>query len=182
MSELPKCPTWLAGAHGPCGSCEVCTASAGVHPAIEEAARLREDRDRLLSTLKAAFAMARKYGLDNFTLPGNDATVSLAETMEHAGNEVTKWRERHLKEFKNVTKLAEIIAKNAASIERVMAERDRLRAALHLIAACRSVSGSAQGAFRSNLRVADAALAGADLRDLETVEAVALGTWRPKPC
>lgn len=48
----------------------------------------------------------------------------------------------------------------------------RLRAALELIAQVRHVSGSAQGAFRSNLKIADAALAGKDLRSVEAVEEV----------
>jgi hypothetical protein len=55
----------------------------------------------------------------------------------------------------------------------------RLRSGLEIIAACRAVTGSAQGAFRSNLRIADAALAGADLRKVEVVEAVCSGTWKP---
>ncbi len=58
-------------------------------------------------------------------------------------------------------------------------DRDRFRAALELLAQLRHVSGSAQGAFRSNLAIVDAVLAGADVRDLVTVEAIAAGTWKP---
>lgn len=61
------------------------------------------------------------------------------------------------------------------------AERDRLRAGLEMLAQCRHVSGSAQGAFRSNLAIADAVLAGADVRDFATVDAITKGTWRPAP-
>lgn len=64
-------------------------------------------------------------------------------------------------------------------LNEVKAERDRLRAALEMLAQVRHVSGSAQCAFRSNLRLIDAALAGADVRDLETVEKIAEGTWKP---
>jgi hypothetical protein len=59
------------------------------------------------------------------------------------------------------------------------AERDRLRAALKMLAQCRHVSGSAQGAFRTNLRITDAVLAGADVRDVDTVEAIVSGDWKP---
>lgn len=59
------------------------------------------------------------------------------------------------------------------------ADRDKYRAALDIIAQVRAVTGSAQGAFRSNLKIADAALAGADLRDADTVEAVVCGRWKP---
>lgn len=58
-------------------------------------------------------------------------------------------------------------------------ERDRLRAALEMLAQVRHVSGSAQGAFRTNLRLVDAALAGADVRDRREVAAIAAGTWKP---
>lgn len=61
----------------------------------------------------------------------------------------------------------------------IAAEADRLRAALEMLAQIRHVSGSAQAAFRSNLRVVDAVLAGADVRDVATVEAIAAGTWKP---
>ena len=61
------------------------------------------------------------------------------------------------------------------------AERDRLRAGLSMLAQCRHVSGSAQGAFRSNLAITDAVLAGADVRDFATVDAISRGTWRPAP-
>lgn len=59
-----------------------------------------------------------------------------------------------------------------------IAERDRLRAGLEMLAQIRSVSGNAQPAFRSQLRTIDAILAGADIRDLPTVEAIAAGTWK----
>lgn len=59
-------------------------------------------------------------------------------------------------------------------------ERDRYRAALELLSQIRHVSGSAQAAFRSNLRTVDAVLRGADVRNVETVEAIANGTWKPK--
>jgi hypothetical protein len=55
----------------------------------------------------------------------------------------------------------------------------RLRAGLEMLAQVRHVSGSAQAAFRHNLRVVDAVLAGADVRVLEVVEALAAGReWR----
>jgi uncharacterized coiled-coil protein SlyX len=54
---------------------------------------------------------------------------------------------------------------------------DNYRAALELITAVRHITGSAQGAFRSNLAIADAAINGADLRNIETIEAVVKGTW-----
>jgi hypothetical protein len=59
------------------------------------------------------------------------------------------------------------------------AEEGRLRAALEMLAQVRSVSGSAQAHMRTQLRIIDAVLAGADVRELATVEAVAAGTWRP---
>lgn len=62
---------------------------------------------------------------------------------------------------------------------RMKEEIGRLRAALELIAAVRGVSGSAHAAFRSNLRIADAALKGADTRVLSVVEAIEKGTWKP---
>lgn len=55
----------------------------------------------------------------------------------------------------------------------------RLRAGLEMLAQIRSVSGNAQPAFRSQLRTIDAILAGADVRDLAVVEAIAAGTWKP---
>lgn len=67
------------------------------------------------------------------------------------------------------------------AVEGLELENARLRAALELIAQVRHASGSAQGAFRANLQIADAALAGADLRDLSTVEAVSSGSWKPSP-
>ena len=69
----------------------------------------------------------------------------------------------------------------AQTIETLTAERDRLKAALGMIAQVRHVSGSAQGAMRSNLRIADAALAGADVRDIDTTIAIAEGRWKPAP-
>lgn len=60
-----------------------------------------------------------------------------------------------------------------------LAEAARLRAALEMLAQFRSVCGSVHAAFRSQLRTIDAVLAGADVRDLVTVEAIAAGTWKP---
>lgn len=57
-------------------------------------------------------------------------------------------------------------------------EAARVRAALEMLAQVRHVSGSAQGAFRTTLRIVDAVLAGADVRDIAAVEAIAAGTWR----
>ena len=51
-------------------------------------------------------------------------------------------------------------------------ECDRLRAGLEMIAQVRHVDGSAQAAFRSNLKLADAVLAGKDVRSLEVVEEI----------
>jgi len=59
-------------------------------------------------------------------------------------------------------------------------ERDRFRAALEMLSQVRHVSGSAQGWMRSQLAMIDAVLNGADVRDLDTVEAIAAGTWQPK--
>lgn len=53
----------------------------------------------------------------------------------------------------------------------------RLRAGLEMLAQIRHVSGNAQPAFRSQLRTIDAILAGADVRDVAVVEAIAAGTW-----
>lgn len=64
-----------------------------------------------------------------------------------------------------------------AGLSALEEENARLRAGLELLAAVRHVSGSAQGHMRSQLRIIDALLSGADLRDLATVEAVAAGTW-----
>ena len=64
-------------------------------------------------------------------------------------------------------------------IEAAANELERLRAALEMLAQIRHVGGSAQGVFRSNLRLVDAVLAGADVRDLATVEAIAEGAWKP---
>jgi hypothetical protein len=55
----------------------------------------------------------------------------------------------------------------------------RYKAALEMIAQIRAISGSPQGHFRSTLWMVDAVLAGADVRDLETVEAIEKGTWKP---
>lgn len=55
----------------------------------------------------------------------------------------------------------------------------RLRAGLEMLAQIRHVSGNAQPAFRSQLRTIDAILAGADVRSLAVVEAIAAGTWKP---
>ena len=57
-------------------------------------------------------------------------------------------------------------------------EAQRLHAALEILAQVRHVSGSAQAAFRSNLRLVDAVLQGADVRDLATALAIAAGRWR----
>ena len=65
----------------------------------------------------------------------------------------------------------------ACHVKALLCEIERLRAALSIIAQVRHVSGSAQGAFRNNRRVGGAALAGADFTDLDTVVAVAEGTW-----
>lgn len=55
----------------------------------------------------------------------------------------------------------------------------RLADAMQFLSQVRHVSGDAQSHMRSQLRFIDAVLAGADLRDLETVEAIVDGTWRP---
>ena len=55
---------------------------------------------------------------------------------------------------------------------------ENYKAALNMIAQVRAVCGSAQGALRSNLAIADAALAGADLSDEETVIKVCEGKWQ----
>lgn len=54
-----------------------------------------------------------------------------------------------------------------------------IESGLKMLAQVRSVRGSAQGTHRSHLRIVDAVLAGADVRDLATVEAIAAGTWTP---
>jgi hypothetical protein len=69
----------------------------------------------------------------------------------------------------------------AIGLHKASREIERLRSALETLAQVRHVSGSAQGAFRSNLRIVDAVLLGADVRDLEQVEAIVLGTWKPLP-
>ncbi len=63
---------------------------------------------------------------------------------------------------------------------RLKDENARLRAALEMLAQTRSVSGSAQGHFRTQRAILDAVLLGADVRKLEEVEAIVAGTWRPK--
>lgn len=75
--------------------------------------------------------------------------------------------------------LSRVVARDPGGLRTQTEEIARLRAALELIAAVRHVSGSAQAAHRVNVRVADAALAGADLADAGVVEAVAAGTWTP---
>lgn len=55
---------------------------------------------------------------------------------------------------------------------RLRDENDRLRAGLEMLAQVRHVDGSAQAAFRSNLKLADAVLAGKDVRKLEVVEEI----------
>jgi hypothetical protein len=65
------------------------------------------------------------------------------------------------------------ISNEAANvIEALRTKNKALHAALSMIAQTRHVSGSAQGAFRSNLRIADAALAGVNLSDDETAIAL----------
>jgi hypothetical protein len=77
-----------------------------------------------------------------------------------------------------VSQTATAIAEAMAAARRGLeADRDRLKAALEMLAQCRHVSGSAQGAFRTNLRITDAVLAGADVRAAATVEAILFGTW-----
>jgi hypothetical protein len=64
-------------------------------------------------------------------------------------------------------------------LEKSREETGRLRAGLEMLAQVRHVSGSAQATFRRNLQLVDAVLAGADVHDLATVEAIAAGTWQP---
>jgi hypothetical protein len=58
-------------------------------------------------------------------------------------------------------------------------EAARYRACLEMIAQIRAISGSAQGNFRSTLRMVDAVLKGADVRELATVESIEKGNWKP---
>lgn len=66
----------------------------------------------------------------------------------------------------------------ADALRRISDERARLYAALDMLSQVRHVSGSEQDAFRSNLQFIDAVLEGADVRNIETVEAIAMGMWR----
>lgn len=59
-------------------------------------------------------------------------------------------------------------------------DRDRLIAGLEMLAQVRHVTGNVQPHFRMQLRFVDAILKGADVRDIETCEAIAAGTWKPK--
>lgn len=70
--------------------------------------------------------------------------------------------------------------------DRLLAEVARLRTALEMLSQIQHVSGSAQPAEHEYPKIVDAilafvdaALAGADLRDLVTVEAIAAGAWKP---
>lgn len=76
--------------------------------------------------------------------------------------------------------LSRVIRKDPGGLASQTEEIARLRAGLEMIAQIRHVSGSAQAAFRGNVRLADAVLAGADVRDINTVEAIAAGTWTPE--
>jgi len=75
--------------------------------------------------------------------------------------------------------LSRVLRKDPGGLASQTEEIARLRAGLEMIAQIRHASGSAQSAFRGNLRLADAVLAGADVRDIETVEAIAAGAWTP---
>ncbi len=64
-------------------------------------------------------------------------------------------------------------------IHTLRAESQRLRAGLEMLAQCRHISGNAQRHMRTQLLTIDAILAGADVRDIATVVAIAAGTWKP---
>jgi hypothetical protein len=123
------------------------------------AATLRAERDRLRESLTWAVGFIR------CNLP---KTAAEYPDMRNAADLVAA-RPVHAGEFQRADCRAELAEH----------DRDRFRAALELIAQVRHVSGSAQAAFRSTLRTVDAVLAGADVRDVETVEAIAAGTWKP---
>lgn len=55
----------------------------------------------------------------------------------------------------------------------------RLRAALEILAQVRHISGNAQPHMKQQLRLIDAVLLGADLRDVDTMGAVSEGKWTP---
>ncbi len=67
-----------------------------------------------------------------------------------------------------------------ASLQLAESERMRNRAGLEMLAQVRHVTGNVQPHFRMQLRFVDAILAGADVQDVDTCEAIAAGTWKPK--
>lgn len=143
----------------------------------------QEERDRCRKEIVAVHAAIQAGNLIVYAKPApgsDDATVTLAECVAGAAAEIKRRHQLYLDEFRRGTKLVESVTKIGEQCERLIDENDRLRSALLLISQVRAVNGSAQGAFRCNLRTADAALAGADLRDVDTVMAVADGTWKPK--
>lgn len=152
-------------------------------PEPDQSVALRDaigERDRALAELRSAADAVRETGLlDHVQLDPlrKGAAVSLAEIVRAAAAEIDRGRQHFMDEFKRGTKFLETILRHSSQIERLIDENDRLRSALAMIAQVRHVSGSAQGAFRSNLRVADAVLAGADVRSVDAVEAIVSGKW-----
>lgn len=153
---------------------------------VPAATRLRSVQGELAAVRKeftAAMAVVQAKNLAVYAKcdpASNDATVSLAEIVAGVADELDRRHKLYLDEFQRGTTVANSTAEIGEQCERLIDENDRLSAALLQISQVRHVSGSAQGAFRSNLRIADAALAGADMSDLATVEAVANGTWEKR--
>jgi len=134
---------------------------------------LREDRERMKKTLVEIAAAVKETGLlDHVQLDplSNDATVSFAEIIRAAAEEIARGRRHFEDEFRRGTKLTESVVKIGEQCERLIGENGRLRAALELLAQVRHVSGSAQAHMRQQLRVIDAVLErGLDVRDLDAL-------------
>jgi hypothetical protein len=125
-----------------------------------------------------ALACAKAIAVGTTTPCGCDChraepAESQEDQLEDAWHRAQSW--------KNIAERAMAVSESIKNdMLAVCEERNRLRAALEMLAQVRHVCGSAQGTFRRHLALVDAVLAGADVRDLETVEAVAAGTWRAK--
>lgn len=147
-------------------------------PLIEAAANAIERMERTINEVAAAIQAG---GLANYVppSPGNDATVSLAECITAAAGKIEAGRLELQQAWAELKQARESVVWWQGVAEAKQEERDRFRAALEMLAQVRHVSGSAQPAFRMNLHMVDAVLAGADVRDVDTVEAIAAGTWKP---
>jgi hypothetical protein len=116
---------------------------------------------------------------DNVQLVWPDAALERS-MLDDAGIVLNDYPAEDETAISNVACHVQALLQRVRELEAYLDDCERIRAALSQIAQIRHVQGSAQPNFRYTLRMVDAVLDhGADVRKVETVEALANGTWKP---